>query len=478
MKRLLLLLLLVTLFIPATSTAESIARPGDPRLTFIDLSLSVPLPIELGTTFRLSVTIVPTQNIWEDETVFLHIVPADNPERVLINADFAPPYSTTRWAVGEAIKLGPINMSAPQKLPPGKYKIQLGLFHRREDGVYVREKYTNTEIKDWIVGDVEFYQEKKPFARYPDLVISDFSSDSDLAKWQSRGVEIKRKGTTGVVNYIATDISGQTIPSAIIQDFFNYSDPQYSDWRKYDILSYNIVVDPQYTVMLQIKDKAGNRFQKNAVEEEAQGKVEVNLINVGKTVDLGRVGNLSFFTYKPSESFNITLDDIRLVDTGEVGFERAFIEFKGLTAPKQAKAGTSISLTAHFLLRQRFPRDESMFIHFYRKRDRAGYFIADKSPLVETTDWPVGKPIKEGPLNIYIPPESPPGAYNIDIGFFSIQITGPDPSYVKTLTDAAGVIHEVQPTKGGTDYVKEPYINPPAAGPWTVGEIEILPAGE
>lgn len=478
MKRLLLLLIISSLCIPAVSAAKSIARPGDPRLSFVDLSLNVPLPIEQGTSFRLTATIVPTQNIWEEESVFLHIVRPDDPEKVIINADFYTPYPTTRWAVGEAVKLGPVNLGAPEDIPPGKYKIQLGLFHRREDGVYIREKYTNPGIKDWVVGDIEFCSRPKKVEKLADLVICDFSSEGDLNRWQSRGVEITRRNTTGIIKYIATKDSGQNIPSAIIQDFFEYSDPKYSDWGRYDRLSYEIAHDPAYHVVLQIKDKDGNRFQKKASEEGEGGKVEVDLVSVGKAVDLRKIGNLSFFIFKPVESFNVFLSDIRLIDTGEVAFEKAFIEFKGLSVPEKARAGTSIPLTARFLIRQKFPRDETMFIHFYRKSDRAGYFTADKRPLTATTDWPVGKVVKEGPLRIYISPDKPPGIYNIDLGFFIGQRTGPDPSYVKTYTDSEGVVYEVQPTKAGIDFLRQPYTNPPDAGPWTVGEIEILPAGE
>ncbi|MDP8246953.1 MAG: hypothetical protein P9M00_02355 [Candidatus Tritonobacter lacicola] len=477
MKRLLILIILCPFLVPYGANAKSITRPGEPRLTFVNFSIDLPQPIEQGAVFRFTATIIPTQNIWEEEQVFLHIVSPDDPERVLINADFTPPYSTTRWAVGEAVKLGPINLKAPREFKPGKYKIQLGLFHRRDDGVYVREKYTNADIKNWLVGDIEFKAPPRTGVKLPDLVISDFSSAADLAKWQARGVDLSRRNNTCVVEYISDEAN--PIPSVILQDFFNYSDPKYSDWREYDRLSYEIGLDPEYNVMLQIKDKGGNRYQVRATEEEGKGgKVEVDLVSVGKVIDLQRIGNLSFFTYKPANNFTMTLGDIRIIDTGEVGFTRAFIEFKGLNAPKKARADSTITLTAHFLLHQKFPRDETMFIHFYRISDRSGYFTADKRPLKETSRWATGKVVSEGPLKIYIPPDSPPGIYNIDLGFFSTQRTGADPVYVKAFTDSEGVIHEVQPTKAGTDYVRQPYTNPSAAGPWTVGEIEILPAEE
>ena len=474
MKRLLSLFMLVAIFAPCASLAKSMARPGDPRLTFVDLSFNVPLPIEKGTEFRLSATLKPTQNIWEEERVFLHIVDPDNPDKILINADFDAPSPVTRWAVGELVKLGPVNLKAPNEIPPGKYKIQLGLFHVREDGVYVREKYTNPEVKDWVIGDIEFSPAQKAVEELPDLVISDFGSSSDLAKWQSRGVEMSLSDKGGaVVEYIKDP--AQTIPSAILQDFFNYSNPKYSDWRKYDRLTYEIGLSPRYTVTLQIKDKAGNRFQKDAAEGGEVGKVEIDLASVGKAIDLMNVGNLSFFTYKPIENFTMTLDNIRLVDMGEIGFERAFVEFKGLSAPEKVKAGSTVDLAASFLIYQKFLKDESMFIHFDRKGEEDGFFSVNKAPLRETTSWPVGELVKEGPLQIYVPPELPPGVYNINLGFFTTQRTGTDPSYVKTFTDRDGVIYEVQPTKDGIDYVREPYINPPEAGPWTVGEIEILP---
>ena len=48
MKRLPLFLGLCILCMPSPSPAKSIARPGDPRLTFVDLSLSQKPPIVLG----------------------------------------------------------------------------------------------------------------------------------------------------------------------------------------------------------------------------------------------------------------------------------------------------------------------------------------------------------------------------------------------------------------------------------------------
>jgi hypothetical protein len=481
MKRPLLFLSLIILCIPDSSHAKSIARPGEPRLTFVDMATSLKSPIVLGTTFNLSATVIPTQNIWEKESVFLHLVDPNNPERILVNADFTPPYATTRWAVGEAVKLGPVNFKAPPELPPGKYNIQLGLYYHGDDGVYVREKYTNPDIKDWIVGEIEFVPLPRAAAKLPDLILCDFTSEGDLAKWQARGVKLSRRGSAAYIEYLRYEDSGELIPSAIMQDFFNYADPKYSDWRRYDILQYEFALDPDYKVTLQVKDKSGNRFQRDAVEEGGGRKMEVDLVTVGKVVDLQNIGNLSFFSYKPKESFDALVSNIKLIDTGKVGgAERAFLEFKGLNVPQKARAGTTISLTAHFLIRQRFPLDETMFIHFYRKSDRKGYFTADKDPLLETTDWPVGKLMKEGPLDIFIPVDSPPGVYNIDLGFFTTQKTGTDPSYVKTFEDGDGVIHEVQPVRDGTDYVREPYINPPKTswGAWTVGEIEVLPAAQ
>lgn len=481
MKRFLLCVSLIILCIPAPSRAKSIARPGEPRITFVGIDLSLKSPIILGTTFRLTATVIPTQNIWEEEGVFLHLVHPDTQERVLVNADFTPSYPTTRWAVGEAVKLGPVNLKAPPELPPGKYKIQLGLFYKGEDGVYVREKYTNPDIKDWIVGEIEFISEPRTTAKLPDLILCDFASEGDMAKWQARGVKISRRGSAALIEYLRTEDSGELIPSAIMQDFFNYADPRYSDWRRYDILQYEFALDPDYKVTLQIKDKSGNRFQRDAVEEGGGRKMEIDLVTVGKVVDLQKIGNVSFFSYKPKESFEAMLSSIKLIDTGKVGgTARAFLEFRGLNVPQKARAGMTISLTAHFLIRQRFPMDETMFIHFYRRSDGKGYFTADKDPLVETTDWPVGKLVKEGPLDIFIPTDCPPGVYNIDLGFFTTQKTGMDPSYVKTFEDGDGVIHEVQPIKDGTDYVREPYINPPKTswGAWTIGEIDILPAAE
>ncbi|MFQ5610757.1 MAG: glycosyltransferase family 39 protein [Anaerolineae bacterium] len=60
-----------------------------------------------------------------DYTVFAHLLGAD--ERVLVNADHAPPQPTTTWLEGEVVA-DTFTLRLPPDLAPGRYSLEVGLY--------------------------------------------------------------------------------------------------------------------------------------------------------------------------------------------------------------------------------------------------------------------------------------------------------------------------------------------------------------
>jgi len=489
MKRIFLILFFVFSFI-LNSSAKSIVQEGPAYITFH--KIYIPETVKQGELFQISAELSTNKNIWEDMQVFLHIVsPTDN--KILINNDFSPSIPTTHWTPGEIVRLGPVNAYIPKNFPPGTYNIQMGLYTSKitpQEVLHIRQPYTNPEIKDFIVAKIKVEEAKlKETPKKEDLILSNFETLVDIKKWQMRSCLIEQDKENKVEGNFCAKITylknKGCCPSAILESFFRYSDPKYSNWSDYDILQFYIYGPKdeegktylKYPVVLQVKDKSERRFQFPIPSNQQKDQpFSINLSVIGKVVDLTDIGNLSFFVAgtPPEEDWVIFLDDIRLISLNIEREPDPFVKFEGLKLSKdKVKPNEEIEIEASFSITKRFADEYGIFIHIYRALDKAGWINADATPSPPTTEWEVNKVIKQGPFKIYIPPDAPLGRYNIEMGLFLAKQIPQGTKYVKIHRGKDGVYYIQQPSYP-VDYFKQPYINYQEYGDWVVGSFEVV----
>ena len=281
----------------------SLVREGQPRIKFN--RLVAPDRVTQGQVFRLVAFVTPLQNIWEKEAVFLHLIKPDavrtsypregwSQDNIVINANITPAIPSERWIVGEDVQLGPINFGIPYDLPPGKYLLQLGLFHTKDPAkkVYVREPYANEEIKDWVVGSIQVEQGKiEDNGGRVEVMLSDFETLSDVRKWESR-----RRGRIGLVSQaLAGRYSGlfgfpakAYLPVVWLGTFFETASEDYTNWNQYDYLEF--LMSGEFTnwqydasnVAIQVKDSGGARFQR-LLKDIQKTKLTAKMLAESKT---------------------------------------------------------------------------------------------------------------------------------------------------------------------------------------------------
>ena len=269
----------------------SMLRPGEPRFKFN--KLVAPVRADAGDEFKIVAFVTPLQNIWDDERIFIHLITPDavmkeypaqgwHQKGIAVNANTAPGIPSQRWIVGEDVQLGPVTIELPRGLAPGKYLVQMGLFHVSDPAreIFVREPYVNKEISDWIVGSIEIGAPRQ--ARHEgrlELMLSDFETLGDVKKWESG-----RRGELGLVGpgeALAGDYSGclafptkAYLPIVMLQSFFESAAPEYTDWDQYDYLEFLFqgefvpgLMDAGH-IAIQVKDAGGARFQRQLSDLE------------------------------------------------------------------------------------------------------------------------------------------------------------------------------------------------------------------
>ena len=196
MKRITIMVCILELSVAAPLMALSTVRAGKPRIRFNRLLASK--KAEQGDRFQISAFVTPIQNIWEDEGVFFHIIKPDavmkehpsggwTQKGIVINANMPPTISSKRWIVGEDVRLGPATIVIPDDMPPGEYLYQMGLYHYDADkDIYVREPYTNEDIKDWIVGTLLVKKRAKTKeGKHVELMLSNFETLTSVKSWET-----------------------------------------------------------------------------------------------------------------------------------------------------------------------------------------------------------------------------------------------------------------------------------------------------
>lgn len=464
--------------------AKSVVREGDAILTLKEFRC--PPETRQGEIFPIDADFSLSKSMWKDGNFFLHITDQKD-NKILVNADFVPPVPFIRWTPGQVMKIGPVDMYIPEELPVGVYNIVMGIYVaevKDNQEIYVREPYTNKEIKDFVLGHVvvkEALPEKEP----EPLIISDFKDDVDLYKWEMRDATAERvtvEGSDKTVGKI-TFLKDSGCPAIILENSFKRSHPRYSNWSYYDDIEFEMYQDKNekgstaltFSATMQIKDKTGRRFQEIISPPPEKGKpATYPLHKAANAVDLTQIGNFTLFTLGAAENKIAYLNYVKLVVRKREGEKGPFIKFEGLKLVNATlKPGEVLEFEATFSITRKFIIDHDLFLHIFRTSDGAGHINADTTPTIPTTKWEVNKPVTIGPLAVYIPEDAPAGKYGIEMGLFISRQTPKGARYVKVHKSKDGVFRIDRP-QYPMDFFRQPYVNYEQYGDWIVGEFEVV----
>ncbi|MCX6357976.1 MAG: hypothetical protein NT045_08920 [Candidatus Aureabacteria bacterium] len=513
---------IIVCFAPHEGASLSTIREGEPRIRFN--RLVAPARGQQGETVGVVAFVTPLQNIWEPETIFFHLISPDavtgehpaagwEQKGIVVNANTAPLIPAQNWVVGSEVQLGPVTLAIPKTLPPGKYLYQMGLFYTVSSpkAMYVREPYTNKEIPDWVLGSIEVEGPRTAKAgERVETMLSDFESLEDLKKWESR-----RQGEIGLVggdraiggSYSAVlgFPANGAIPIVMLESFFATAAPEYTDWGLYDYLeflirsSFSPNVYDAGKLSIQVKDASGSRFQRaladlerkrvgaeKGEEEQKRGaqsgvyRLRLPIIDIAQRLDIENIRHLGIFATGLPEGekwfLTVAIDHLKLVSEGghKTDISEPFLIFEGIESPPTVTPGGDLKLGVKLSIARRFKSDYRFFIHA-TKTDAPPFTIhVEREPFRSTTTWEVGKIHYEGPIDLPIPLDAPPGTYALNVGLFKARgdLAGVA-RYVNTYRWSDGVYTEEQPSLP-VDYIRLPYLNRTSKQQWNVGELKII----
>ena len=477
-----LLILPFSLLAEKYGTSKSVIREGDPRVTFISFNLQT--EIAQGDMTSTSIFFKIMKPIEKKEKVFFHLVKSGSQETSL-NADFSPRYPTNIWDVNQVVEAGPIELAIPFNLEPGEYDVQAGLMDidRTEAEVqYIREPYTNQDIKDFVIGKITVTKtevEKKETPSELDLV--SFNSDQDMIFWETLGAEIKlfKYSNDSGKNTNAAEVTilpGSGYPGILLDNYFNIK-PNNSDWSLYDTLKMNLSVPATKiggSLRLRITDNAGKSYQSQiSLTPGKTDNMNLSMVDLGGQVNVSSIAQIKLYLVSPGTAFTFYISQLQLISRGMPTGKPA-VTFVRLDGPATIKRGQVFRVTPVFSINQPIFQKHKLFVHIFRVNDHAGSIGTDIDLYPPIRDWELNKEIgvQSGPLEIS--EEAPAGTYIVRTGLYLIAKTGGH-GYVK-MDDwqAYGdkeVINIMQP-QGPIDYIKQPYTNPDIVD-WEVGVITV-----
>ncbi|HOO76402.1 MAG TPA: hypothetical protein PLZ73_00755 [bacterium] len=467
--------------------SETVLREGPARLKFISFSLQTEIP--QGTFVKASAFFQLTAPVDGDEKVFFHLAPAGQKNPVL-NADFYPKYPTSLWAVGQTVEAGPIGLTVPGTIAPGEYDLRTGLMEIDRTGQetrYIREKFTNPEIKDFTVGRVRVVPpadgagggpgegEQAPVA---DLDIVSFEKDNDVLLWQPVGARVERYDLDELPVAAVAIVPDPSVPypGVELNNFFQIF-PQYADWSLYDALQVGLSVpgqSPLRRLFIQISDAQGRMYKKEVRLKPGESAQELlDMVTLGGVINISRIARVKIFSVALDREATFYVTGLRLLARGMPTSEPT-VEFVRLECPASVKRGEVFFVKVFFSLKAPVFAPCKLFVHIYRENDLQGAVNGDNNLVVPVRQWPLKQEVGALSSPVMIRPDAPPGRYLVRAGLYTpIQSDGV--GYIKTATwdDGRGqeVVNIEQPVVG-EDYIKQPYTDPKIED-WVVGSIQV-----
>ena len=475
-----LLVLPVSLFAAKYGTSKTTIREGDPRVSFISFNLQT--EIAQGEMVSTSLFFKITKPIENKEKVFFHLVKSGSQETSL-NADFVSRYPTTIWDVNQVVEAGPIELAIPFNLEPGDYDVRAGLMDiaRTESEVqYIREPYTNTEIKDFTIGKLTVIKTEVEDKEIPsELDLVSFNSDQDMIFWDTLGAVVKvfeysdEEGES--INAAeVTILPGPGFPGIMLKNYFKIQ-PDSSNWSLYDTLKLSLSIPaagPGGNLRFKISDKSGRSYESQITLETGKTKtIDLSMVDLSGQVNVSSIEQVKLFLSSPIKAFTFYISKLQLISRGMPTGKPA-VTFVRLDGPEKIKRGQVFRVTPVFNINQPIFQKHKLFVHVYRVNDHAGSISTDVDLSPPIRNWELDKEIgvQSGPL--VIREEAPAGTYIVRTGLYLIAKTGGS-GYVKmddwNAYGGETVINIMQP-QGPVDYIKQPYTNVDIVD-WEVGTI-------
>ncbi len=458
-------------------------REGEPRLTFVSFNLQT--EIAQGELVSASLFLRTVKPLEKSEKVFFHLVKPGQQETAL-NADFFPRFSTPLWDVNQVVEAGPFELAVPLTLEPGEYDIQAGLMEIEgsESGVtYLREPYTNGEIKDFIVGKImvtKTEEKENPGPSEFDLV--SFNNEQDIIFWETLGATVEflnYSDEDGAVTTAAkvTILPGPGYPGVMLENVFNIL-PRSGDWSLYDTLEMQFFIPAEGEgtgFFLQITDRSGRMYQTRvSLLPGKTSRIDLSMVDLSGKINVSSIMRVKLFVMAPSHPVTFYISRARLISRGMPTGKPA-VTFVRLEAPEKVKRGQPFKVRGVFSLNQPVFQTHKMFVHVYRVNDNAGSIGTDSHLTPPIRAWGLNQEIGVDSAALMISPDAPPGTYVVRMGLYLIARTDGS-GYVKIDDwDAYGgkekVVNVMQP-RGPVDYIKQPYTNPDIQD-WEVGTIAV-----
>jgi hypothetical protein len=475
-----LLILPVSLFAEKYGTSKTEIREGDPRVTFISYNLQT--EIAQGEMVSTSIFFKAIKPIEKSEKIFFHMVKSGSQETSL-NADFSPRYPTNIWDVNQVVEAGPIELAIPFNLEPGDYDIRAGLMEidrTESEVIYIREPYTNQEIKDFTIGKLAVTKtvvENKDVPSELDLV--SFNTDQDMIFWDAVGAVIKLfkysdEGEESTNAAEVTILPGPGFPGIMLKNFFKIK-PSSNNWALYDTLKINLSIpatEPGGGLRLKISDKSGRGYESRITLEPGKIKnIDLSMVDLSGQIDVSNIEQVKLFLSSPTKAFTFYISKLQLISRGMPTGQPA-VTFVRLDVPDKVKRGQVFRVRPIFNINQPIFQKHKLFVHIYRVNDHAGWIGTDVDLYPPIRNWELDKEIgiQSGPLEIS--EEAPAGTYIVRTGLYLIAKTG-GRGYVKmddwNAYGGETVINIMQPS-GPIDYIKQPYTNIDIVD-WEVGTI-------
>ena len=458
-------------------------REGEPRVTFVSYNLQT--EIGQGELVSASIFFKVTKPLEKSEKVFFHLVKSGRKETSL-NADFSPRYPTLIWDVNQVVEAGPFELAIPFNLEPGEYDVEVGLMEIvREESVvrYIREPYTNQEIKDFIIGKLTVTRTEAPEPNEPSEVdLTSFNDEGDIMLWEPLEATIKFLGYSDedgqdTAAAEVTILPGGGYPGIMLLNFFNIM-PKRGDWSLYDTLEMNLFIPTDGEgggLRFQITDKTGRVYESQlALAPGKTRKLDLSMVELSGKIDISIIERIKLFLVSPAQPFTFYISRLKLISRGMPTGKPA-VTFVRMEAPETTKRGQIFKIRMIFDIDQPIFQTHKMFVHLARVNDRAGSIGTDINLTPPLRDWPLNQKIGVDSAPLMISEEAPPGIYVVRAGLYLIAYTDGQ-GYVKMEDwEAYGGKSEViniMQAAGPVDYIKQPYTNLDIQD-WEVGTIEV-----
>jgi len=186
------------------------------------------------------------------------------------------------------------------------------------------------------------------------------------------------------------------------------------DWREAHALVFTVFNPQSFEVDLKIKvkDVGGKSFQRaERIGPFQSRRIEIPLRQIAERIDASKVGYLNFFLWEPASETVLYYTDIGFPSSDRDLSSAALVRFMGLEFPSSAVPGETIKGSFYFIARRSLGADHVLLLRL--SGEGGERTLIEFSPPFPTSQWPEGKLVKIGPVEVALPADLPPGTYDL-----------------------------------------------------------------